>query len=133
MLGSISKDLFTQAFDTKIKKKPFEQFSLLLCDLENCEEIQKNLLKNILFGDESSPLGWLDYINYLINQFPNRKMQLQRLVNKAIDCIDEDKHRMSKHLLSLHMISASLKRLANVYLIYFLLKILNFTVKKWRH
>ena len=98
------------AFNAKIKTKPFEQFSLLMFDFETSNKEQKNLIDQILFGDQNSAQSWLDYINYVRTLFPEQIMQLQRLVNKAISCVDENIYRTTKYLLTLHIIYASFKR-----------------------
>ena len=102
--------LYHNAFNSKIKTKPFEQFSVLMFDLETSNNEQKNLLDQILFGDQNSAQSWLDYVTYVMSIFPDQKMQVQRLVNKAISCVDENKYHTSKHLLKLHLIYVSLKR-----------------------
>lgn len=105
--------LYHNAFNTKIKTKPFEQFSILMFDLEkevSTKNQQKNLLDQILFGDQNSAQSWADYISYVMDIFPGQKMQIQRLINKGISCVDENKYRESKHLLKLHLNCASLKR-----------------------
>lgn len=103
--------VYQNAFHAKIKTKPFEQFSLLLFDPETSGNQQKLLIDQILFGDQNNcPQTWLDYVSCVMNVCPDQKMQVLRLVNKAISCVDENKFRSSKHLLKLHLICASLKR-----------------------
>ena len=107
------KSEYIESFDLRLKQKSFEQFSILLCDPDSCQAQHKTLLERLLFSSEEShrcPQIWLDYINYSTKVYPDRKMQLQRLVNKAIDCVDESKHRATKQLLMLYLFSASLKR-----------------------
>ena len=118
-MENCSDENYVFAFNAKIKLKSFEQFSLLLCDLEKCDKTQKSLLYNILLKDHTSPTYWFDYVNFATTTFTGRKMQLQRLVNKAIECIDEEKHRMNKSNLLLHLSSASLKNNDNDTLKYF--------------
>lgn len=99
-----------QAFDAKIKSKPFEQFGLLLCDLETCVPAQRELLRKILFDDCSSAHFWSDYINFTIEFFPERKLQLQRLVNKAIEVLNEADNKDNRQYTNLHLQSMKLKR-----------------------
>jgi hypothetical protein len=108
--NNIKMSNYIAAFKEKIQAKPFEQISLLLFDVNNCEQVQKDLLERILFVDAADPTYWSDYVNHAITAFPEKKLQLQRLVNKAIEKIDETLHRDHEGLLSLHLASASLKR-----------------------
>lgn len=98
-----TNEQYIQAFNSKVRRKQFEQFSVLLCDLHTSNSQQKKLLQTVLFAEEHSPVNWLDYINYVNVLFPTRKLQLFRLVNKAIECIDEDKYRNNKQYLLLHL------------------------------
>lgn len=108
-MSRISSHDWVKAFNDKLRVKPFEQFSLLLCDLDSCESAQKDLLKKILFDDHASPVYWGEYISYAFKKFPERKLQLQRLVNKALETVDEKENKNNRHFAAIHVQSAKLK------------------------
>ena len=97
-------------FNRKIRVKAFEQFSLLLCDIDTSDAEQKEKLEKILFNDHTSPVFWLSYVDYVSRIFPERKLQLQRLVNKALELIDESSNKDVESYIKLHLQSAALKR-----------------------
>jgi hypothetical protein len=103
---------FVEAFNQKLKTKPFEHFSLMLFDLNELDPTKTILIEKILFLDHKSPHYWLDYVNHLKGKLPGKRMQLQRLINKAIESIDEEKYRMDRHLLQLFIVSARNQRFA---------------------
>lgn len=103
-------DDWQQAFNERLKTKTFEQFSLLLFDVDTADPKQSKLLQKILFTDHTSVVYWGDYIEYVFSIFPNRKLQLQRLLNKALEFVDEKVNRNHRHLTMLHLKSAELKR-----------------------
>jgi len=104
------------AFNNKLKVRAFEQFSLLLFDKDSNNKDnneQRQLLRKILFENHQSVLYWYDYINHVINKYPGRKLQLQRLINKAIDCVTVDSNaidnRTNRHFVNLFLLSAQYK------------------------
>jgi hypothetical protein len=96
------------SFNQKLKLKAFEQFSLLLCD-HNSDEQQKRLLQAILFEDHRSPNAWNSYILHCIHLYPDKNLQLQRLVNKAIEMIDESLNQDNEDYFNILIESALLK------------------------
>lgn len=110
---------WTNQFNLKIKTRQLEQFGLLLCDLESCNNDQKQMLKKILFGSSSShqcASTWCDYITLVIELFPTRKLQLQRLINKALELVVDSSSesnssdvKSSRHYMQLHLIYSQLK------------------------
>lgn len=116
---SISDDNWINAFNEKLKLRSFEQFSLLLCDLSNCEIEQKNILYKILFeeideNDNQSAENWCEYVSYVMKRFPNSRLQLQRLVVKALEALTKIVAsnlliRQSRSYLTLHLYFAQLK------------------------
>lgn len=107
-----SAEVYTQAFNDQLKRKPFEQVSLLLCDFERCSDEQIKLLNNLLFSKrkECDSRAWADYIKYTCKSFPDRRLQLQRLVNKALELLDENVHKNDKNFLSIYLNSALLRK-----------------------
>ena len=104
------------AFNNKLKVRSFEQFSLLLFDKDSNNKdniVQRQLLRKILFENHQSVSYWYDYINHVINKYPERKLQLQRLINKALDCVTVDinaiDNRTNKHFVNLFLLSAQYK------------------------
>lgn len=83
------EEKWLENFDLKIKHGKYDKFSLLLCDLDGCEVEQAKLLYRILFEDHVSCINWFKYVTYTKNKYSSKKCQLQRLINKAFDCIDE--------------------------------------------
>ena len=89
MKEDIPQEIWLENFDLKIKNGKYDKFSLLLCDLDGCEAEQATLLRRILFEDHVSCTHWFAYITYAKNKYSSKKCQLQRLINKAFDCIQE--------------------------------------------
>ena len=111
-----------QAFNNKLKVRSFEQFSMLLFDIDNKDNNeQRQLLKKILFENHHSALYWYEYIKHVISKFPGRKLQLQRLINKAIDCLNNDdkEYHTNRHVVNLYLLSAQYKSNDNESLKYF--------------
>ena len=102
---------FTNKFNELLKKRASEGFTMLMCDLDECEPKQKELLKIVLFQDHKSPLNWWNYINFIKNNklYSTKILQLQRLTNKAISCIDEAKNKDNRYYVGLHLLSVELK------------------------
>ena len=98
-----------EQFNRTIKQNPHDQFSALICDLESCESRQRELLHNLLFRNHNSARFWFEYCKFIVESFPQRKLQLQRLVNKAFNFINEVENRDDKHFVQLHLLSAKLK------------------------
>ena len=104
-----------QAFNNKLKVRSFEQFSLLLFDkdaVSNDNSEQRQLLRKVLFENHQSASYWYDYISHVIIKFPGRKLQLQRLINKALDCVTDGnakENRTNRHFVSLYLLSAQYK------------------------
>jgi hypothetical protein len=107
--SSDNEDAWLEAFNEKIKTKSFEQFSLLLCDVQRAPEVQKQLLAAILFNDHRSLINWVAYLEYANHVFGSRKLQLQRLLNKALELLDENLFKNEKSYLNIHLSSAALK------------------------
>jgi len=80
-------DVWIIAFNKNIKTKTYENFNILLCDLLKCDIKQKDLLYHILFINYKSIEYWCNYIDYIIKIFPDRKLQIQRLINKSLEII----------------------------------------------
>lgn len=99
-------------FCQRLKTKSHEQFNLLLCDLGTCDKDQSFMLQAILLDDNGhlSALNWARYVTYAITHFSDRKSQLQRLVNKALELLPESANKDSIDYSMLHMYSAKLKR-----------------------
>jgi hypothetical protein len=119
LISTISVDDWINAFNEKLKMRSFEQFSLLLCDLSNCEIEQKNILYKILFeeineNDNQSAENWCNYVSYVMKKFPNSRLQLQRLVVKSLEALTKVVAsnliiRQSRSYLTLHLCFAQLK------------------------
>ena len=103
---------WVKSFSKHLKIKAFEQFSLLLCDINspNCDPEQKELLHDILFKDSRSVDTWQQYINVCVHLFPDKKLQLQRLVSKALETIDEKRNKDDDKFIQIHLQAASMKR-----------------------
>ena len=91
------------AFNAKIKSKAFEQFSLLMFDEKmlsgDCSSStgnddmsrQRRLLHKILLENHhQSSETWAQYLEIAFkSHLSTRKLQLQRLVNKALELLEE--------------------------------------------
>jgi hypothetical protein len=99
-----------EIFNEKLKTKTFEQFSILMCDLDQCDPDQRCLLHSLLVDDYKSVKNWSEYISYVVSNNPERKLQLQRLINKSLEFLDESELKDDKHYLAIHLESAKLKR-----------------------
>lgn len=82
-----SFDLWINKFNTNLKTKTYENFSILLFDIMKYDNKQKDLLYKILFINYQSIEFWSNYIDYIISIFPDRKLQIQRLINKSMEII----------------------------------------------
>ena len=111
----MNQSTWINGFNEKIRLKPFEQFSILLCDLDNCISEQRDLLGSILFGDHLNPQNWHAYVSFATKAFPERKLQLQRLVNKALEILDEKINGDNFYYAALHVMSARLKRFVSSF------------------
>lgn len=107
-----SKAEWQTRFGARIKTKAHEQFNLLLCDLVTAEPEQLALLERLLFDEDGHACAnhWNSYVQYAAVKFAERKSQLQRLINKALELLPEDSNRDSRDYLMLHVASAKLKR-----------------------
>ena len=85
-LDDLTLEDWRDAF-SKIRVRSSESFSHLLCDVDDDKEsrAKKEVLYRILFMDHKSSSSWYEYCMITIKQFPSRKLQLQRLINKALD------------------------------------------------
>ena len=106
-------------FTKKIQKRKFENFSLLLCEVDedlidgdDDSQEHRRLLHRVLFEDHMSVEYWSDYCCHTIAKFPSRRLQLQRLINKALEFIDEEKNAACAKYLNLHVQLVILKRYA---------------------
>ena len=99
-------------FSQRLKTKSHEQFQLLLCDVTLCDAEQGALLDKILVDTDGhrSALNWSLYVEFARRKFGDRKSQLQRLVNKALELVSEEDNKDSCDYLKLHLCSAQLKR-----------------------
>lgn len=79
-----------EAFNKHLKTKTFEHFSILLYDNNKSSIEQKQLLYKILFEDHKSIINWSKYIDCTIQTFPDRKLQLQRLINKSLEFLNAE-------------------------------------------
>lgn len=104
-----SNDEFISMFEEKLKMKSVEKFAILLCDLDKSPPQQKDMLSKILFHDHKNSKYWSDYIKYCIQSFPNRKLQLQRLVAKSLELLDEALYKDNEDFVNIHIQSALLK------------------------
>ena len=107
------KGAWQAGFAGRLKTKPHEQFQLLLCDVTTCGAEQRALLDKILLEADGhlSAASWNRYIEHTKSLFGgDRKSQLQRLVNKALELIPEEDNKDSEDYLSLLLCSAYLKR-----------------------
>ena len=82
-----SFDLWINKFNNNLKTKTYENFSILLFDIVKYDNKQKELLYKILFINYQSIEYWSNYIDYIISIFPDRKLQIQRLINKSMEII----------------------------------------------
>eukprot|EP01038_Epipyxis_sp_PR26KG_P006260 gene6260-8621_t len=105
-----------EAFNQKIKTRTFEQFNLLICDLDRSEGKQRELLSKILFDTNGNlqqgyknPGYWCDYIEFTFKTFPDRKLQLQRLINKSLELLNEKECKDNRQYATIHLMSAQLK------------------------
>lgn len=80
-------DLWFIKFNNNIKTKTYENFNILLFDIIKYDNKQKDLLYKILFINYQSIEYWSNYIDYIISVFPDRKLQIQRLINKSMEII----------------------------------------------
>lgn len=80
-------DLWFIKFNNNIKTKTYENFNILLFDIIKYDNQQKDLLYKILFINYQSIEYWSNYIDYIISVFPDRKLQIQRLINKSMEII----------------------------------------------
>jgi len=117
-MSSISQDEWIAAFNLKLKQKSFEQFSILLFDLNQCGVEQKQLLYPILFQDHKSVYSWEQYILYCIGHFPEKKLQVQRLISKGLEVLDAEALKDDPTFLKIQLIQINLRRLYNLLLIY---------------
>lgn len=114
-MDQLSIDDWKAAFASKIRVRSSESFSHLLCDVEDVDEPRgkKEALYKILFVDHKNSSFWYDYCTMAMHQFPSRKCQLQRLINKALETIgngaEDTKLRQDKHYALLHGSLAALK------------------------
>lgn len=80
-------DIWFTKFNNNIKTKTYENFNILLFDTIKYDNKQKDLLYKILFINYQSIEYWSNYIDYIISVFPDRKLQIQRLINKSMEII----------------------------------------------
>ncbi len=104
------EEIWLQMFERKIKSKSFEQFSLLMFDFKTAKIEQKQLLHPILFSDHLSSVYWKGYIEYAFQTFKEKKLHLQRLINKALELLEEKKFLCDRSFLAIHLSSIELKR-----------------------
>jgi hypothetical protein len=119
------KETLSACFDTRLKNKARDEFKLLLCDVETCDSHQLELLTKLLdYQKDDEPYGhtniinWVRYISCTSDLFPERKLYLQRLVNKAFEFFDESSYKLDKSYLCLHIYSAEFKNDAAASLRY---------------
>jgi hypothetical protein len=103
------KDWLT-AFDQKIKKKSYDQFSIFILEWKTASTEQKEALGKILFVDHTSLKYWDEYISLCFNLFAEtKKVQVQRLINKAIESFDEGQYNQDELFLDLYLRAMQLK------------------------
>lgn len=105
----MDEESWQKAFEAKIKTKSFETFSLFMFDQKTNEAQQRQLLGSILFDDHKSPKVWAAYIQYVSEKFKDKKSHLQRLINKALELLDEKALANDRDFLSIHLCSINLK------------------------
>lgn len=103
-------DDFVEAFNTKVKTKSFEQFHLMMIDWKSGSARQKQALYQILFVDNKSVDFWKEYVEMVVGLFPERKLQLQRLISKALELLDEKQMKENPKYLAIHIALANCKR-----------------------
>ena len=136
--GVIQRHEWIQQFELKFKSRPFEQFSLLLCQVpdtytssdspKTLEEKQLRALFSLLFSStEEQDLSsydksidslcskWKEYLECTFSlYFPDKKLQLQRLVNKCLEILEkvgpQKDLKDNFDYLFIHMQSAKLKK-----------------------
>ena len=104
---------WTIAFTEKLKTKAFESISLLMFDEHEIaqDQVKQKLLNKLLMTDHKSVSLWAEYIDISFKaNYPQKKLQLQRLVNKALEVLDEKELKDNRQYVSIHLHSADLKK-----------------------
>lgn len=109
MEGKTMED-FVEAFNGRVKTKPFEQFHLMMIDWKSGSARQKQALYNLLFVDAKSVEYWREYVELVVSLFPERKLQLQRVISKALELLDEKSLKDHAKYLAIHIALAHCKR-----------------------
>ena len=94
----------TEAILNKINQ---DDLSVLMCDLESCDEKQKKLISKLMGDKNSTPKVWFEYISYVQNLntgSKNKKAQLFTLLMKAISTIDQIRYKDDKYFLMLQKV-----------------------------
>lgn len=100
---------FVEAFNARVKTKPFEQFHLMMIDWKSGSTRQKQALYNLLFVDAKSVEYWREYVDLVVSLFPERKLQLQRVISKALELLDEKQLKDHAKYLAIHIALAHCK------------------------
>ena len=103
------QEAWVEGFKERLRVNTFEQFSVLMCDLEKCDKKQKDLLRPIIFEDHKCVNNWGKYIDYAIAAFPDRKRQLHRLLNKSLQMLENCDLKDNEEYVRIHLESAKLK------------------------
>lgn len=109
-----------EAFERHLRKKSFEQYKLLLFEFGTSKALQRELLGKILFIDANNANYWADYINFVWEKFHDRKLHLQRLVNKALEILDENQHKHEHAYLTIQLKFVTFKRYVHIITFFFL-------------
>jgi hypothetical protein len=102
-------DDWVNAFNINIKTKSFEKFNVMMFDPTTASKTQKAALAKILFDDHKSVQFWGDYIDCVCSVFPDRKLQLQRLVSKALEILDSKEMLDNRTYTTINLQAAALK------------------------
>ena len=99
-----------EGFSSRIKTKVREDFKMLLCDPSACSSEHLNLLHKLLLDDRGqlNAATWKDYLHTIMERGTDSTPQILRLVNKALELLDEDEHRNNPDFVSIHLYSIQL-------------------------
>lgn len=102
---------YVSAFNSLLRTKAREEFKLMLCDLDKCEPEQVALLRPLLLENKghTSATNWGKYIGYTFKVFSDKTAHLQRLINKALEFLEEAENKDDQYYLAMHLRSARLK------------------------
>jgi hypothetical protein len=95
-------------------------YNILFESIESDECNKKLSLEEKKSFDECYCKSWAEYLECTFQlHFPDRKLQLQRLVNKSLEFLNEKNLKDNKHFLEVHLFSTKLKTTDKEALRYF--------------